>query len=172
MVRDKNPEIQHLYDKYPHIYFHNVIRSKEISNTNYPAVLTVNPDNVVNWGYMKLQNIPPNLMYIRVNTNTWNISIVHGAVHWYVSKKVPVVLLFVAYKNKDSIPGFNQDDYYLKDGYWRIKFSVWILIMSRFKKDPLVYSCGQEGLSDECEHCGNCVREYFNTMERLNEILD
>jgi len=53
---------------------------------------------------------------------------------------------------------------------WSLKYSTWKFLMSRYNFNPLVHSCGVEGLTTEsklCKNCGNCLREYFNTMERM-----
>lgn len=151
------------------ICFRNTTQKQDVINSTVPIVLTVNSGQSVDWAYTKLTEIPKQLMYVRVNTNTWNLPLVHGAVHWYISKHIPVVLSFMKYKKYGDIPAFHQDDYFFEDSQWSIKTSNWLLIMTRFNKDPRVYTCGQNGLSDKCSDCGHCMREYYNVMERLSE---
>jgi hypothetical protein len=152
--------------------FFNTISTRYLAKFPGPVVLTVNPGKLTTWAYAHLTTIPKNLMFIRVLTNTWNLNIVHSAVEWYASRKVPIILTFMAYHDIESIPRPHRDNYsYRKrttNSYHAIKTSSWAPIMARFLKDPFVYSCGSEGISSLCRHCGNCLREYFVTMERMN----
>lgn len=171
MVYDKHTNIQCIpvNKRSPHhIYFRNFTEKHDVTYHDIPSVLTVNASHLSDWAYVKLTEIPKQLMYVRVIVNTWNLDLVHSVVHWYISKKVPVVLSFAKYEDYGSIPVFHQDDYFLSDGKWIIKVSAWLLVMVRFNKDPRVYSCGQSGLSDKCSDCGHCIREYYNTIERLS----
>lgn len=151
--------------------FYNTSIAKNLERFPGPVVLTVNPGKITDYAYKKLTKIPRNLMFVRVRVNTWNLSLVHGAVHWYVGKNVPVVLTFMAYHDEGSIQAGWKDDYFYRkrtvNSYWAIKPSSWFCVMARFRLDPLVHSCGQEGLSSLCRHCGNCLREYFATADRL-----
>jgi len=41
---------------------------------------------------------------------------------------------------------------------------------ARYKYNKWVYSCGKiegEKGTTACRHCGNCLREYFATCERI-----
>jgi len=43
-------------------------------------------------------------------------------------------------------------------------------VMANFKHNKLVSSCGKiegEKGDTKCRFCGNCLREYFATMERI-----
>ncbi len=157
---------------------HSKDSTKHIPEFPGPVVLTVNPGKSIDWAYRKLEVIPANLMFVRVLVSTWNLSLVHSAVHWYVSKKVPVVLTFMAYHDIESVPEAHKDSYVYRkrtaNAYYAIQNSSWLSIMARWKHDPMVYSCGKEGLNTLCKHCGNCLREYFATQERMkdNDMLD
>jgi len=159
--------------------FYNTSRPNNLESYPAPVVFTVNPGTMTDYGYYRLAYTPPNLMFVRVRVNTWNLGNVHGAVQWYSGKNVPVVLTFMAYHSKeendlspDSIPPAHLQNYFYRkrtlNSYWAIQYSSWRAIMARWYKDPLVYSCGQETLTSLCKHCGNCLREYFATMERIS----
>lgn len=135
---------------------------------------------------------PPNLMFIRILTNTWNQDLVTRAVRYWTDWGVPVVLTFMAYHKK---PG---DDYgkdwtgeswvgpgprplcgeqlgYIEckrtlNSYWAITTDAWRSIMYSFRDNKLVYSCGYiegEGGDTHCRFCGNCLREYYVTKVRM-----
>jgi hypothetical protein len=56
--------------------------------------------------------------------------------------------------------------------YMAITTDAWRCIMARYQNNPLVYSCGHvEGERGQtgCKHCGNCLREYFATVERMRD---
>jgi hypothetical protein len=117
--------------------------------------------------------IPKNLMFVRIRTNMWNLyTVVKPAVDYYTSKGVPVVLTFMAYYDKK--PEMNNDSYIYRkrtiNSYYAITTYAWEQVMKKFKDNYLVYSCGKiEGEKGKsgCQYCGNCVREYYNTMERM-----
>lgn len=141
---------------------------KSIENESKPVVLTVNPTALRDWSFTVLKLPPPNLMFTRVLTTTWNMINVHCAVHYYVGKKVPVVLTFPLFSKVEDIPPAHRDNYSTDErGFQRITHAAWSAIMLRFARDPMVYSCGQDGLDDSCKRCGNCLREYFATVERI-----
>lgn len=147
-----------------------------------PVVLTINPGRHTDEEFrvgrvheytMQGVVIPQNLMFVRVRTNTWNLDTVEEAVRFYTSllpKPVPVVLTFMAYY-ETPIPKQERVHYEWRErmlnSYWAIKNTSWRMIMQRFADNPLVYSCGHEGISTLCKHCGNCLREYHATKERL-----
>jgi len=47
------------------------------------------------------------------------------------------------------------------------------MIMSRYKYNKWVYSCGkiegELGITS-CRFCGNCIREYWAALERMNSF--
>jgi hypothetical protein len=56
------------------------------------------------------------------------------------------------------------------NSYHAITTAAWESIIARYKYNRWVYSCGKiegERGATGCRHCGNCLREFFATMERL-----
>jgi len=175
--------------------FYNTAINKDLGGFDAPVVLTVNPGGYTNTGWHRVDPIPKNLMFVRVRTNVWNIeSVVDTVVKYYSEREVPVVLTFMAYYGENSIPNGQAPGYMhftrhenghaiirdFKDmymwrkrtlnSYWAIRTDTWRQIMKRYRDNRWVYSCGKtEGElgTTACRHCGNCLREYFATMERL-----
>lgn len=160
-------------------YFYNT--SYPRLNFDAPVVLTVNPGKMRDHSFHKLEEIPKNLMMVRILVNTWNLdTIVYPAVDYYTSKKVPCILTFMAYNESiDLIPNDHREFYKISkrtlNSYAVIKKDFWRFIMMTFDNTPAeeyVYCCskieGHENASRKCERCGSCIREYHNTMERMN----
>lgn len=145
-----------------------------------PIVLTLNPSVLTDSGFHFVDPIPPNLMFVRFRTNMWNLDFCDDAVEYYTKKNVPIVLTFMAYFNL-SIPEEFKKYYIFRkrtlNSYWAITTEAWEQVMSRYKYNKWVYSCGKiegEKGDSHCRFCGNCLREYFATMERMkiDEIPD
>ncbi len=138
-----------------------------------PVVLTVNPGKMTDVDYHQLDTIPANLMFARVRANTWNLDLVDAAIAHYTGlHKVPVVLTFMAYFKEDAPYLMHHEMNYAwrkrtLNSYWAIKTVMWSKIMRIYEHNPLVYSCGREGIASGCVRCGNCLREYFVTTERM-----
>jgi hypothetical protein len=145
-----------------------------------PVVLTLNPGKMTDVDFHKV-DVPPNLMFVRFRTNLWNLDLCDRAVEYYTHRDVPVpvVLTFMAYhKTPEAILKGYPDEVVMGyifrkrtlNEYWAITTDAWRKSMARYEDNPLVYSCGKiEGEKGKsgCKYCGNCVREYHNTMERL-----
>lgn len=151
--------------------FYNTSVWRGIEDFEEPVVLTVNGGSNVDASYYTCPDpVPDNLMFVRVLTNAWNIeSIVRPAVKEYTAAGVPVVLTFMAYHDESSIsiPGYYIHRKRTSNEYWAIETFAWRDIMRSFLSNPLVHSCGTEGVSSACKHCGNCLREYAATKERM-----
>ena len=155
--------------------FYNTAIPRDLEEFDAPFVLTVNPGHMTDHGWNKLIEIPKNLMYVRVRTNCWNLNLVKEVVEYYTKKEVPVVLTFMAYFDT-PIPAGYEDDYIFRkrtlNSYNAITTQAWREIMRIFQDNPYVYSCGKiegEKGTTKCARCGNCVREYFVTLERLRK---
>lgn len=155
-------------DCYEHRFFNTAIPRLDFPG---PVVLTVNPGKMTDTDYHQLAVIPGNLMFVRVRTNTWNLDLVEAAITHYTGvHKVPVVLTFMAYFNTTLREAHANNYKWRKrtlNSYYAIKTEAWRSIMKRWEHNPLVYSCGREGIASGCARCGNCLREYFVTMERM-----
>lgn len=158
--------------KFEHRFFNTAI-NKDLGAFSAPVVLTINPGKSTDKSFYKVFNPPDNLMFVRVRVNTWNLQkVIEPAVSFYAKKGVVVVLTFMAYYTS-TIPQAHKQFYVWKkrtlNSYWCLTQNATDDIMSLFESNPFVYSCGVKGRF-ECMFCGNCVREYFNAMERLRGI--
>jgi len=151
--------------------FYNTIIPTKLKQFKAPVVLTINPGNMTDASFHMIENPPKNLMYVRFRTNTWNVDLADQAVDYYSDREIPIVLTFMAYHDKDSIPPMMRGNYHYRDRtvnkYWAIDTEVWMKMMERYKYNRWVYSCGKEGITSGCRWCGNCLREYFATIERM-----
>lgn len=157
---------------YPLRFFNTAI-PKDLGGFPGPVVLTLNPGKMTDKRFFKLKNIPPNLMFVRFRANMWNRELAGEAVDYYTSRNVPVVMTFMAYF-KLSVPKAHLRHYVFRkrttNNYWAITSEAWFKFMYSFRFEPLVYSCGHvEGElgNTKCKHCGNCLREFFATRERM-----
>ncbi len=159
--------------KYP-MRFYNTAINKDLDLFDAPVVLTINPGKQTDKSWEKVDPTPHNLMFVRFRINTWNLSLADAAVDYYSNNEIPIILTFMAYYNL-SIPESHQPNYIYRkrtlNSYWAITTKAWEDIMSRYKYNKRVYSCGkiegELGVSG-CRYCGNCLREYFATIERMS----
>lgn len=152
------------------MYFFNTAIPSDLERFSAPVVLTVNPGKMTDNHPFRVSPIPDNLMFVRVRTNVWNLdSVVKPAIDFYTGQGVAVVLTFMAYYT-EKISEANKDCYEWKkrtlNSYWVLKQWAIERIMDDYRRNPFVYSCGIKDRY-ECTFCGNCVREYFNAMDRL-----
>lgn len=157
--------------------FYNTAIPRDLEKFEMPVVLTINPGIMTDREFSKLELIPKNLMFVRFRTNAWNKQLLTEAVEFYSKKEVPIVLTFMAYFNHfPKEYEFYQWTYtYRKrtlNSYYAITTNAWEYIMFQFKYNKYVYSCGKiEGElgTTLCKHCGNCLREYYATLERIRK---
>lgn len=150
-------------------YFFNTAIPYKLGEFSAPVVLTINPGKMTDTEFYTLISIPKNLMFVRFRTNLWNIEILSNAINFYTIKQIPIILTFMAYYTQ-AISEQYKEDYIWKqrvtNSYWCLKQEKIDEIMNLFKDNPYVYSCGIKG-QYACKFCGNCIREYYNTKERL-----
>ena len=155
--------------------FYNTAIPHNFETFDAPVVLTLNPGNMTDREIYYVHPIPKNLMFVRFRTNMWNVEsgLIDKAHEYYAKKKVPLVLTFMAYY-KLTIPE-EYRKYYVErkrtlNSYWAITTEGWERVMSLYKYDHYVYSCGkiegEKGITG-CARCGNCLREFFATKERM-----
>ena len=158
------------------MFFFNTAIPKDLDTFPGPVVLTANPAKMTDTDFYRIDPVPPNLMFVRIRTTTWNIAgVVDPAVAYYSERSTPIVLTFMAYfGTADTIPEEHRKWYtYRKrtlNPYWAITTEGWERIMRNYRLNKWVYSCGKvegEKGTTSCRHCGNCLREYFATMERM-----
>ena len=162
--------------------FYNTSIPKDLENFDAPVVLTVNPAEMTDTKAYLLDPIPKNLMFVRVRVNTWNLSLVDEVIEHYSARGIPIILTFMAYFD-GQIPAEHKKNYTFRirtiNSYHAITTKAWKKIMVRYlddkKYNKWVYSCGKiegEHGTTACRHCGNCLREYFATIERITKIKE
>lgn len=151
--------------------FYNTSVPIHLKEFNAPVVLTVNPGKMTDSDFHKLDPIPPNLMFVRIRANMWNQELTMQAADYYTSRNVPVVLTFMAYY-LDEVPGEYKSWYVFKkrtlNSYWCLTQGGWTALSLRdWANKTLVYTCGKDAAVYSCARCGNCLREYYATKERM-----
>jgi hypothetical protein len=156
--------------------FYNTAIPKSIDQFNAPVVLTLNPGTMTDDDFHKVDTTN-NLMFVRFRTNMWNLPMLREAVHYYGEREIPIILTFMAYYDERSIPSLYRPHYTFRkrtlNSYHAITTASWRTVMKYWqdsKWEKWVYSCGKiegENGITACRFCGNCLREYFATMERM-----
>jgi hypothetical protein len=154
--------------------FFNTAGMDDLAGFPGPVVLTLNPGPMTDLDFHRLPDpMPKNLMFVRFRTNIWNTgegSVCDQAVKYYTSRKVPVVLTMMAYYEL-TVPDVYREWYDFRtrtlNAYWVLTQAGWDVIMRRYADNPYVYACGKDAKTHACARCGNCLREYFATMERM-----
>ena len=150
-------------------YFFNTAVPGGLEEFNAPVVLTVNPASMTDKDFYKIK-YTNNLMFVRIRVNVWNIEpVVRPAIRYYSEREMPIVLTFMAYYNT-PIPEDYKDHYIWKqrttNSYYVLRQEVVNQLVEDYKYNQYVYTCGVKG-QHLCKFCGNCIREYYNTKERL-----
>lgn len=159
---------------YPHKFYNTSILNLDFPG---PVALTINPGDMTDKSFYQVAKIPCNLMFVRFRCNTWNLALADEAIKYYSEREVPIVLTFMAYHDKESIPKLGYLEDYVErkrtlNSYWAITTRAWREVIQRYEDNKWVYSCGKiEGEKGDthCRFCGNCLREYFATLVRMNE---
>ena len=184
--------VEEVSELYQDAFFNTAIPTN-LGEFSRPVVFTLNPGDMTDKDWYNMYPAPKNLMFVRIRVNTWNIkNVVDPAVEHYTKMGVPIVLTFMAYYAEESIPSgmsnleeqdremyipLSNSECYMQrkrtlNSYWAIQTEAWRLIMQRYEDYNLVYSCGHiegEKGNTGCRYCGNCLREYYATKERMRE---
>ncbi len=150
-------------------YFFNTAIPYKLEEFSAPVVLTLNLGKMTDVDFHKLEKIPNNLMFVRFRTNMWNVHMLEEAIKYYTSKKVILVVTFMAYYNQLIREDYRKCYIWKKrttNSYWCLKQEKINEIMNLFNNSPFVYSCGIKGVYS-CKFCGNCLRTYFLVKEKL-----
>jgi len=158
--------------------FYNTSNPARLLDYDAPVVLTINPREMTDTDFYKLEMTPLNLMFVRFRTNTWNQDLLRKAVEYYAPLAVPIVLTFMAYHGTaDRIPPDHRHHYMrrirTKNQYMAITTDAWRSVMEPWIENNWVYSCGKvegERGNTHCDRCGNCLREYYVTMDRITRL--
>lgn len=153
---------------YEDVFFNTSI-PRDLSGFPGPVVLTVNPARMTDNDYHEVAP-SPNLMYVRIRVNTWNMcKVVIPAVEYYTGHGIPVILTFMAYYT-EKLPEGEEKNYEWKkrtmNSYWVLTKEAHDRIEKIFENNPLVHTCGHKG-TFSCSQCGNCIREYYRTKEAM-----
>ncbi|MBU1915930.1 hypothetical protein KKC47_02270 [Patescibacteria group bacterium] len=156
-------------DQYEHVFFNTSI-PKDLAGFGRPVVLTVNPGKKTDRNAHLLTPPPTNLMFVRFRTNTWNLELCDRVVGHYAAHGIPTVLTFMAYYT-ESVPKDHAQHYTFRqrtlNSYWVITPAAWDKVLTRYAGNQWVYPCGKDANTFKCHRCGNCLREYFATLERM-----
>jgi hypothetical protein len=168
----KRDEVMKAVKGFPNRFYNTAI-PRYLEKFDGPVVLTINPAKLTDTGFHKLEEIPPNLMFVRIRVNTWNLdNVVKPAVEYYAEREVPIVLTFMAYYT-ESIPEGHKSFYTFRkrtlNSYWVITKDGWYKICKDFVWNKWVHECGKDINTHACRFCGNCHREYFVALERMRE---
>ena len=165
-------------------WFYHRFFNTSVPKLDFPApvVLTLNPADKTDKDFHVLQYVPANLMFLRWRANLWNIAQLKDAITFYTGqqhaelrRRVPIVVTWMCYSDENSIPGSYRHGYewrtHVSNPYWQVRPSEWDAVMLLFRDNPYVYSCGTPW-SSLCSRCGNCLREWHATMERMEKRDD
>lgn len=134
-----------------------------------PVVITVNPGKCIDSDIIHVRP-SKNIMFVRALVNSWNIALVKRIVRWHSFDYIPIVLTFMAYF-ETHIPAKYKDDYEFRtrtiNPYWCMRPHKRESIVAMFDGNPLVHVCGGRRTDLHCKQCGNCLREYYATKERM-----
>lgn len=163
-------EVIHISKYYQNVFFNTSI-NKDLDKYPSPFVLTVNPGKITDIDFHKIPLPFPNtLMAVRARVNTWNLHLVDEVVKYYTQHDIAVLLTFMAYHKEDKIPELHKGFYIYRNRtmnkYFAINDEGFKIVMQHYENSPRVYSCG-EGWKNKCKYCGNCLREYFLTKEKM-----
>lgn len=145
--------------------FYNTSLTYNLYRFDAPTVLTVNSDPKTDIEFTKCDS--DKIMYVRFRTNTWNFAgLGKECIMWYAERKIPIVLTFMTYSNREDIPLVHRDFYeraiHVENEYWCIKKDKEKQIMDFCKASPyakFVHACGTR-----CKDCGNCLKLYFRKI--------
>lgn len=151
-------------------YFYNTAIPEDLEGFKKPVVLTVNPGKMTDKAFHKLKTIPKNLMMVRVRTNMWNIPVIDSVVQYYSEENnIPVILTIMAYYNttiSEKYRDFYSYQIRILNSYCVLNKKGLSIFEKRYENKRNVHFCG-----NLCKNCGHCLREYYNTKERLrNEV--
>jgi hypothetical protein len=168
-------EVIRATEQYP-LRFFNTSFPQDLAGYPAPVVLTLNPGKMTDILWNRIDKPSTNLMFVRFRVNTWNLVFCDEAVDWYAQREVPVVLTFMAYHKESAIRQDYRGDYVLRtrttNPYYAITTAAWQNVMRRYSLNPWVYSCGKiegEHGTTKCRYCGNCLREFFATLNRRSQ---
>jgi hypothetical protein len=141
-----------------------------------PVVFTANPAEEEPAYLIPDDEIPYNLMFVRLRVSATNLFEVEEAVnHYCYLCNVPVVLTFMAYYEEDKILDEDKRFYEYKvrhvNSYWcptKLFITQTVKIMKLIGGN-LVSLCGTLD-SNYCKDCRNCETYYIQCMKHMQEL--
>ena len=116
-----------------------------------------------------IDECPPNLMFVRIRTNTWGLDVQDELVDWYAARGVPIVMTFMRYYDEAAIPEDCLPDYswreHILNSYYCPTGRAQQRIMSAYKGEG-VRMCGTPW-SSLCVDCRNCEFLYWDCLRRM-----
>lgn len=121
---------------------------------------------------LKLAKVTPNLMFVRVRVDSWDMETVEKALdHYWKKHGIPVVLTLMRFYNGDLIPESAKGDYVwrknLLNKYYCLTPEAVLKIMERFKGTG-ARMCGTP-VSSNCIDCRTSEFLYWEAMRRLGK---
>lgn len=147
-------------DQYRHRFFNT-----SLPHFDFPApvVFTCNGKKPL------FVDCPPNVMFVRIRSNTWDLDEQDALVQHYRGQKVPVVLTFMRYYSRGAVKNLN--DYVwgksILNEYWKMTPGAHLEMLGRYRGTG-VRMCGTP-VSSLCVDCGNCVYLYWRARRETEE---
>jgi hypothetical protein len=144
--------------QYEHAFYNTSIPNFSFPG---PVVFTANGNKV------HLVPVPPNLMFVRVRVNTWDLSLQDEIIDYYLKLNTVVVCTFMRYYHYDSIKRHGDYSYkkHVLNDYWSPTPEAIIRLMKRYEGSG-VRMCGTP-YSSFCKDCLLCYFYYWETVRRL-----
>ena len=159
---------------YKRYFFNTSVRKLDFPG---PVVLTANPkEEEKAWLPAFADEVPRNLMFIRLRVSYTNLRHIDEAVKWWTSDGVPVVLTFMAYYDHEptvpldvaaavSGPCYEWRKRHI-NSYYCPTVNFMRHVLNRYAGNRLVSMCSSLN-SGYCRDCRNCETYYLQTMKRL-----
>lgn len=171
-------KVMELTEAYHHKFYNTSVGDPGAFGMN-PVVFTINPGNKTDFDFHRLsENACTNIMFVRVRANLWNgNTVIEPACKYYGQLRVPIVLTFMRYYDLNHIPSMYRPYYHLQYHLKNPAHSLYSgdaynIFLSYSYRYPRVYVCGEKPLEggNLCVNCGNCLREYFRTANKLKRL--
>ena len=119
-------------------------------------------------------DVTPNVMFVRVRYNPWDLVEQDALVGHYLEQGVPVVLTWMRYYSSEAIPGGYRSDFvhgtHLLNEYWKLRPGMKVRLARQYAGTG-VRQCGVPW-SSLCVDCRNCEFLYWECMRRLGHAAD
>jgi hypothetical protein len=145
--------------KYARVFFNTRVPRIDFDDIG-PVVFTVNGEDTDLTAVCLTGDLGA-LMTVRVRVNTWNLPLVRQVIDWYLPRKIPVRLTYMAYY-QESVR--EPDNYEWRkrtlNSYWCIQPEVRARIERELGyDDEMIHACTKAG-GEGCRDCGKCLKIY------------